>query len=99
MNSRLHIVAIACATLFAGPGQAETYPARPVTIVIGFAAGSGVDVINRLVARRLEVALKQSFVIENKVGANAVIAATHVARAAPDGYTLLAGGSGTHAAN
>jgi tripartite-type tricarboxylate transporter receptor subunit TctC len=99
MKRWLRIVLIGCVALLSRQADAEIYPTRPVTIVIGFAAGSGIDVITRQIARRLEVALKQSVVIENKVGANSAIAATHVAHAVPDGYTLLAGGSGTHAAN
>jgi tripartite-type tricarboxylate transporter receptor subunit TctC len=93
------LLGIGCAALFAPAASAGAYPERPVTIVIGFAPGSGIDVIYRLIGHRLEAALKQSIVIENKVGANSAIAATYVARAAPDGYTLLAGGSTTHAAN
>jgi tripartite-type tricarboxylate transporter receptor subunit TctC len=93
------LLAIGCAALFAPAVSAGGYPERPVTIVIGFAPGSGIDVIYRVIGHRLEAALKQSIVIENKVGANSAIAATYVARAAPDGYTLLAGTSGTHAAN
>src|SRR5450432_2628310 len=99
MNRWLRIFAIGCTASFAWPAQAEIYPTRPITVVIGFAAGSGIDVITRLIARRLEATLRQSILIENKVGANSAIAATHVAHAAPDGYTLLAGGSTTHAAN
>ena len=100
MKRCLRIFAIGCAaTLLARPADAETYPSRPITIVVGFAAGSGIDVITRLIGHRLEASLKQRVLIENKVGANAGIAATYVAHARPDGYTLLAGGSGTHAAN
>jgi tripartite-type tricarboxylate transporter receptor subunit TctC len=90
---------IGCAALIMSPADADIYPARPVTIVIGFAPGSGIDVIHRIIGHYLGMALKQSVVIENKVGANSAIAATHVAHAAPDGYTLFAGGSGSHAAN
>src|SRR5450432_4035684 len=99
MKRWLPIFAIGCTAVLARPADAEIYPTRPITIVIGFAAGSGIDVITRLIAHRLEGALRQSVLIENKIGANSAIAATHVAHAAPDGYTLLAGGSTTHAAN
>jgi tripartite-type tricarboxylate transporter receptor subunit TctC len=99
MRGLLRIFALGCAALLARPADAEIYPTRPITIFVGFAAGSGIDVITRLIAHRLEAALKQSVLIENKIGANSAIAAVHVARAAPDGYTLLAGGSTTHAAN
>src|SRR6266436_6211496 len=72
--------------------RAELYPSRPVTIVVGFAAGSGIDVVTRVVARRLEIALGRSVLIENRPGANGAIAAGHLAHAAPDGYTLMPGG-------
>src|SRR5215467_150847 len=100
MKRCLRIFAIGCAaTLLTRPADAETYPSRPITIVVGFAAGSGIDVITRLIGHRLEASLNQRVLIENKVGANAGIAATYVVHVKPDGYTLLAGGSTTHAAN
>src|SRR5262249_8519323 len=75
------------------------YPARPITIIVGFAPGSGIDVICRVIAQRLGTALKQSVIIDNKVGANSAIAASYVEHAAPDGYTMIAGGSTSLAAN
>jgi tripartite-type tricarboxylate transporter receptor subunit TctC len=78
---------------------AETYPARPITIVVPFAAGSGTDSIARIIGQYLQAALNQGVVIENKVGASGVLAATYVARAAPDGYTLLMATNSTHSAN
>jgi len=99
MKRWFSLFAIGCATLVTSMASADTYPARPITIVIGFAAGSGIDIIHRIIGHHLGMALKQSVVIENKVGANSAIAATHVAHAAPDGHTLFAGGTGSHAAN
>jgi len=99
MKCWFRIFAFGCAALFAPPASTDTYPSRPITIVIGFAPGSGIDVIQRIIAQRLGTALKQSVVIDNKVGANSAIAATFVARAPPDGYTLMVGGSTSHAAN
>jgi len=87
------------ACLLAGGAQAETYPSRQITIVVPFAAGSGTDSIARIIGQQLSVALQQSVVIENKVGASGVIAATYVARSAPDGYTLLMATNSTHSAN
>ena len=75
------------------------YPARPITIVVPFAAGSGTDSIASIVGQQLSVALGQNVIVENKAGANGSIAATFVARAAPDGYTLLMATNSTHSAN
>jgi tripartite-type tricarboxylate transporter receptor subunit TctC len=89
----------ACLALTAASAHAQTYPARAVTVVVPFAAGSGTDSIARIIGQHLSAALNQSVVIENKVGASGVLAATYVARAAPDGYTLLMATNSTHAAN
>jgi tripartite-type tricarboxylate transporter receptor subunit TctC len=90
---------LVAAGLVASNAAADTYPAKPITIVVPFAAGSGTDSITRIVAQQLSVALNQSVVVENKPGASGVIAATYVARAAPDGYTLLMATNSTHSAN
>jgi tripartite-type tricarboxylate transporter receptor subunit TctC len=79
--------------------QAETYPSRPITIVVPFAAGSGTDSIARILGQHLSTAFNQSVVIENKVGASGIVAATYVARAPADGYTLLMATNSTHSAN
>jgi tripartite-type tricarboxylate transporter receptor subunit TctC len=68
---------------------AETYPSRPVHIVVGFAAGSASDIVARLIGQRLSERLGQPFVIENKGGAGGTVGAEMVVRASPDGYTLL----------
>ena len=75
--------------LFALPAQAQQYPEHPVRVLVGFAAGSGPDLQARTIAQQLATDLKQSFVIENRLGANGTIAARAVAQAAPDGLTLL----------
>ena len=95
--SRL-LVAIGFA-LAASAASAQPYPSKPITIVVPFAAGSGTDSITRIIGHQLSAALNQSVVIENKVGASGVLAATYVARAAPDGYTLLMATNSTHSAN
>lgn len=76
------------------PASAQSYPAKPLRIVIGFAAGGGADILARTLAPRLGEALGQSVVIDNRPGAAGHIANEHVARSAPDGYTLLMGSPG-----
>jgi tripartite-type tricarboxylate transporter receptor subunit TctC len=91
-------IALASA-LLAGTAQAQNYPTRNITVVLPFAAGSGTDTTTRLIAAEVGKALGQSLVIENKPGANGMLAATHVARAAPDGYTLMVSTNTAHSAN
>ena len=74
---------------------AQDYPSRPVTIVVPFAAGGGTDILGRMVAQKLEQRLGRPFLIENKPGAGSTTAAAFVARAQPDGYTLLMAPSNT----
>jgi tripartite-type tricarboxylate transporter receptor subunit TctC len=69
--------------------RAQSYPTRPVRIIVGFAAGGGADIVARLMGQWLSGRLGQQFVVENRVGAGTNIATETVARAAPDGYTLL----------
>jgi tripartite-type tricarboxylate transporter receptor subunit TctC len=78
---------------------AQDYPARAVTIVNPFAPGGGTDLLARMVGQKLEQRLGQSFVIENKTGAGSIIAATHVQKSNPDGYTLLMAPTPTMAVN
>src|SRR5580693_6716263 len=77
--------------------QALDFPTRPVTIVVPFAAGGGTDILGRLVAQQLEQRLGRPFIIENKPGAGSTTGAGLVARANPDGYTLLMAPSPTMA--
>ena len=74
---------------------AQKYPVRPVKIMVGFSAGGPVDVVARIVGDRLSNKLGQPFVVENRAGANGMIAAEGVARADADGYTILACNSST----
>jgi tripartite-type tricarboxylate transporter receptor subunit TctC len=92
---------VACLALVGGltPNPAAAYPTRPVTLVLGFAPGGPSDVMARIFGKRLEQALGQPVVIENRSGAGGNIAGEMVARAAPDGYTLLLANSGILAAN
>ncbi|NYT61142.1 tripartite tricarboxylate transporter substrate binding protein [Alcaligenaceae bacterium] len=86
---------------FSGTATAQTaWPEKPIKFVVGAAAGgSASDSITRFFAERIHEATGQAGIIENKPGADGNIAASHVARAAPDGYTLLVTGNNTHAAN
>src|ERR1700689_5559014 len=77
---------------------AQSYPTRPVTILTPFAAGSATDAAARLIGKYLQEALGQPFIIENRDGAGGMIAAEAVARANPDGYTLLLTSNSTHSA-
>jgi len=81
--------------LFACGVQAqEAYPSRPIRIVVGYSAGGGNDLVVRALAPRLQEALGQPVIVDNKPGAQSIIAAESVAKSAPDGYTLLMGPSG-----
>ncbi len=79
-------------------GNVPGYPSKPITIIVPFAAGSATDTITRVVAQHLGIALNQTVVVENKAGANGALAAIHVARAAPDGYTLFMSTNSPHSA-
>jgi putative tricarboxylic transport membrane protein len=87
-------------TGLASAASAQTpYPNRTITLVLPFAAGSGTDTTTRIISQHLGMALGVGIVIDNKPGANGMIAATYVARAAPDGYTLFVTTNTTHSAN
>jgi tripartite-type tricarboxylate transporter receptor subunit TctC len=94
----LAIAALAIAAL-APPALAQTYPSQNVTMIVAFPAGGLADIIGRLMSTKLADKLRQSFVVENRAGAGGTIATRQVARAAPDGYTLVIGGTGTLAVN
>jgi tripartite-type tricarboxylate transporter receptor subunit TctC len=96
---RLILAALLAVLASAGHAQAQSYPTRPVTLVLGFSPGGPSDVMARIFGKKLEQVLGQAVVIENRPGAGGNIAAEHVARAAPDGHTLLLGNSGILAAN
>jgi tripartite-type tricarboxylate transporter receptor subunit TctC len=87
------------ALLVCSQASAQTYPSRAVKLVVPFPAGSATDQIARVLAQQLQESLGQPFVVENKPGAQGAIAATEVARAAPDGYTLMVGTNTPLAAN
>ena len=79
--------------------QTPAYPTRTITLVLPFAAGSGTDTTTRIISKELGTALGVGMVIDNKAGANGSIAASYVARATPDGYTLFVTTNTTHSAN
>src|SRR5256714_4781139 len=81
--------AIALATLFGAPAFAQSYPARPVRMVVPFAAGGAVDTVARALGQKLAETWKQPMLVDNRPGAGGNIAADHVAKAPGDGYTLL----------
>ena len=84
--------------LAAVPAQAQDYPARPITVIVPFAAGGPTDVIARIVGDNMAKTLGQTLVIENVVGAGGTTGVTRAKRAQPDGYTIVMGHLGTHAA-
>ncbi|MNQ03580.1 Tripartite tricarboxylate transporter family receptor [compost metagenome] len=92
MKQELRALSFAAAALLASAGAlADTYPSRPITLLVGFPAGGGADTVARIVGDKLGKLLGQPIVIDNKPGAGTTIASDQVARAAPDGYTLLLG--------
>src|SRR5688572_2604064 len=90
------LVAVACVLAAAGPGLAQSYPTRTITVVVPFPAGGPSDVVARIVAEAMSKNLGQQMIIENVGGAGGTIGSGRVAAAAPDGYTLLAGSMGSH---
>ena len=78
---------------------AQSYPSRPITMIVPFAAGGAADTVVRIVAVHMRPLLGQSVIIENVAGANGSIGVGRVARAAPDGYTFIVGIWNTHVAN
>src|SRR5262245_59491878 len=79
--------------------RAQTYPTRPITIVVPFSAGGPTDTLARILAERMRGPLRQSVIIENPTGAGGTIGTGRVARAAPDGYTVILGHWATHVVN
>ena len=94
------VVVLSAGLVLSVPAAAQAdWPARPVRIVVPFAAGGTTDITARLVGEQLGLVFKQPFVVDNKAGAGGNVGATEVAKAAPDGYTFLMGTPGTQAIN
>src|SRR5215471_4844645 len=99
MDARV-IAALACTILLAGtPAAAQTFPSKTIHLVVPYAAGGTGDIVARVVADRLAIALGQSVVVENRPGASGALGSKAVATAAPDGHTLLVGQTGEMAIN
>ncbi len=97
MNGKLRIWIVLFGAMLADVAAAQTYPVRPVRIVVPFAAGGGVDVTARILAQGLTERLGQNVFVENRTGASGIIGTEFVAKSAPDGYTLLVGSQTTQA--
>ena len=83
----------ACVALIAAPAYAQTYPVKPVRIIVPYAAGGNTDITARAIAEKLSPVFKQQVIVDNRPGASTNIGSDAVARAAPDGYTMLMGGA------
>src|SRR5947209_19204767 len=93
----LHLTAGALALPAVSRGAfAQTYPSKPITIIVPFAAGGSTDVIGRILAERMRVSLGQTVIIENTTGAGGTLGVGRAVRAAPDGYTISLGQNGSH---
>ncbi|MEW6123687.1 MAG: tripartite tricarboxylate transporter substrate binding protein [Pseudomonadota bacterium] len=99
LSRRAALAGLALALAGAAPAFAQSYPTKPIRFVVPFAAGSATDTLARVLGQNVSSQLGQPVVVENVPGANGQIAANQVARAAPDGYTVLITSNSTHASN
>ena len=98
-SQRVLAAAVLAGLLIGAPASAQGYPVRPVTLVVPFPAGGGNDALARVVAEKMSKTLGQQVVVENRAGAGGTIGTRAVAKAAPDGYTILLSYTGTLAIN
>ena len=100
MQSRTIFLALAgCALGMASAATAQEYPSRPIAVVVPFTAGGPTDTVARIVAEQMRTSLGQPLIVENIVGASGTVGTGRVARASPDGYTVIVGFWGTHVLN
>jgi tripartite-type tricarboxylate transporter receptor subunit TctC len=92
---RAFLSVVAAVVLAAGPAQAQSYPARPIRIVVPFSPGGPTDMISRIIGQRMQSILGQTIFVENRLGAGGTIGTRAVVAADPDGYTLLVGNTAT----
>src|SRR3569623_217320 len=97
MRTLLALTAATALIIGSAGSWASDYPTRPITFIVPYAAGGSNDVLSRVLTEHMSKTLGQPIVVENEAGAAGTTAATHVSRAAPDGYTLMMGNMGTHA--
>ena len=94
---RIHALYLGLAALASAPALAQSWPARPITLIVPFAAGGGIDTSARIQAAKLSELLGQPMIVENIGAAAGTVGSQRVAKAEPDGYMLLIGNTGTHA--
>ena len=99
LSGTAFVTASAALAALIAPAAAQNFPKRPITLVIPFAAGGSTDLVGRLVAQKMSEGLGQQVVVENRGGAGGNLGAAHVAKAEPDGYTILMATVATHALN
>ena len=99
LKEQLFGTLVALAAFAVTPAQAQDYPANAITVIVPFAAGGPTDVVTRIVGEHMARTLGQQLVVENTLGAGGTTASTRAKRAAPDGYTIIMGHMGTHAAS
>jgi len=94
-STAINLIAAAVGILsLTAPAKAQDYPAKPIHLIVGFAAGGGNDIVARVFGQKLSESLGQPVIVENKPGGGAIVATDYVAKSAPDGYTLLLSASG-----
>ena len=98
-RKRIGLVAAAVLTMLNAAQAESPFPSRPITLIVPFAAGGPNDVMSRIVSEHMARKLGQPIIVENIAGAGGTTGSTRVAKSAPDGYTLVSGHVGTHAAS